>query len=68
MDVVKKTNDYIIYQKRSKRYAVKDSNKRWLNGDDKLKILLAEKLVTAPAPKPKEAPAEEAAEETPAEE
>ena len=69
MEVVKQTKDYTVYQKRSKRYAVKDSNKRWVNGDDKLKILLNEKLVKAPEPKPKEAPpAEEAAEETPAEE
>ncbi|KPJ91106.1 MAG: hypothetical protein AMJ53_12345 [Gammaproteobacteria bacterium SG8_11] len=60
MEVVKKTSDYTIYQKRSKRYAVKDANKRWVSGDEKLKILLAEKLVTAPAPKPKEEPAEEA--------
>jgi hypothetical protein len=64
MNLVKKTSDYTIYQKRSNRYAVKDTNNRWVNGDDKLKILLAESLVKAPAPKPKE----EAAEETPAQE
>ena len=60
MEVVKKTDEYIIYQKRSKRYAVKDANKRWIKGDDKVKILLAENLVKAPAPKPKEAAEEEA--------
>jgi hypothetical protein len=58
MNIVKKTNEYIIYQKRSNRYAVKDANKRWLNGDDKIKILLAENLIKAPAPKAKEQPAE----------
>jgi hypothetical protein len=60
MNVVKKTNEYTIYQKRSNRYAVKDANKRWLNGDDKVKILLAEKLIKAPEPKPKAPPAEDA--------
>jgi hypothetical protein len=68
MEVVKKTSDYTIYQKRSKRYAVKDANKNWVKGDDKVKILLAENLVKAPEPKPKEEPAEETAGETPAEE
>ena len=60
MEVVKKTNEYTIYQKRSKRYAVKDANKRWVKSDEKVKILLGEKLIKAPEPKPKEeAPAEE---------
>jgi hypothetical protein len=68
MDVVKKTPDYTIYQKRSNRYAVKDANNRWVHGDDKVKILLAEKLVKAPEPKPKEEPAETAGEEAPTEE
>jgi ribosomal protein S17 len=67
MNVIKKTSDYTIYQKRSNRYAVKDANNRWVSGDDKVKILLAEKLVKLPEPKPKEAQ-EEAAEETTAEE
>jgi hypothetical protein len=67
MEVVKKTSDYTVYQKRSKRYAVKDANNRWVSGDDKIKILLAENLVKAPEPKPKETPPEETAEETPAE-
>lgn len=65
MKTVKKTADYTIYQKRSNRYAIKDAEKNWVNGDEKLKILLAEKLVTAPAPKPKE---ESATEEAAAEE
>lgn len=69
MKTVKKTADYTIYQKRSNRYAVKNAEKQWVNGDDKLAILLKEKLVTAPAPKPKEEPAAEApAEEAAAEE
>ncbi len=64
MEQVKKTADYTIYQKRSKRYAVRDAKRAWISGDEKVKILLAEKLITAPAPEPKEEPAaEEAAEE-----
>jgi hypothetical protein len=78
MKVIKKTKDYVIYQKGSGRYAIKDAEKNWVNADEKIKILLAEKLikavVPAPAPKEPEAPVEEApadeavAEEAPAEE
>ena len=71
MKVVKSTAEYTIYQKRNQRYGVKGSNSKWLNGDDKVKILLAEKLIKAPAtkaPEPvaEEAPADEAADEAPA--
>ena len=78
MKVIKKTKDYIIYQKSSGRYAIKNADKNWVNADEKIKILLAEKLIktVAPAPAPKKteeapaAPVEEAAvaEEAPAEE
>ena len=76
MKVIKKTKDYVIYQKGSGRYAIKDADKNWVNADEKIKILLAEKLVktVAPAPAPKKseeapaAPVEEApADEAPAE-
>ncbi len=76
MKVVKKTPEYTIYEKRSKRYAVIGADKKWVNADDKVKILLAEKLIEVKQPKKpakEEAPAEEAAteakatEETPAE-
>ena len=78
MKVVKKTPEYTVYEKRSKRYAVKGSDKKWINGDDKVKILLAEKLIEVKLPAPKvEEPEEVAveaaetevvAEEAPAEE
>jgi hypothetical protein len=78
MKVIKKTKDYIIYQKSSGRYAIKNADKNWVNADEKIKILLAEKLIKAvvPAPAPKKteeapaAPVEEAAvtEEAPVEE
>jgi hypothetical protein len=59
MNVVKKTNEYTIYQKRSNHYAVKDTNNRWVNGDEKVKILLAENLIKALKPKQKEQPSEQ---------
>ena len=84
MKVVKKTSEYTISQRRDGRYAVVGSDKKPVNGDDKVKILLAEELikVTAPAPAPEPEPeaeevaaeetaeesAEEAAKEAPAEE
>ncbi len=62
MKLVKKTEDYSIFKRSDDRYAVKDGNKNAVNGEDKVKILLAEGLikVTAPAA-PEEAPAEEEA-------
>lgn len=72
MEVVKKTDDYVIYQKRSKRYAIRNADRKWIGGDEKIKILVQEKLLDVAIPKPKEeAPAEEAEaspEEAPAEE
>lgn len=64
MKVVKKTAEYTIYQKRNERYSVKGADKKWVNGDDKVKILLAEELIKVTEPKvvEEEAPAEEAAE------
>jgi hypothetical protein len=69
MKSIKKTAEYTIYQKRNNRYAVKSANGQWLNGDDKVTILLAESLIKLSAAAPVEAPAEEApAEDAPAEE
>jgi hypothetical protein len=71
MKVVKKTSEYTVLQRRDGRYAVKDSKKSPVNGDEKIKILVAEGLVkvavpAAPAPEP-EAEPEAAAEEAAAE-
>ncbi len=60
MEKVKQTDDYIIYQKRSKRYAIRDNNRKWIQGEEKVKILVSEKLIKVAAPKPKEEPKEEA--------
>ncbi|MDB4470900.1 hypothetical protein N9063_01300 [Deltaproteobacteria bacterium] len=75
MKVVKKTSEYTVLERRDGRYAVQGSNKRPVNGDEKIKILVAEGLVkvaVAAAPEPEvveEAAVEEAAaEETPVEE
>ena len=78
MKLVKKTDEYSIYQRGDNRYAVKDANKKPVNGDDKTRILLAEDLIKAvlPAEKPAEeveeaqdgAEAEAATDEAPAEE
>ena len=60
MKSVKKTAEYTVYQKRNNRYAVQDANKKWINGDEKVKILLAEDLVKVTAPSAKEEPEDEA--------
>ena len=65
MKTIKKTAEYTIYQKRNNRYAVKGANANWLNGEDKVAILLAENLIklTQPvAPEVEEAPTETATE------
>lgn len=64
MKVVAKTDEYTIYQRRDERYAVKDENRQWINGDAKVAILVEHKLIDAAVPKAApEAPAEEAAAE-----
>lgn len=64
MQQIKKTADYTLFQKTSGRYAVKGKDKKWINGEEKEKILVAEQLVTLPTPKaaPAEAEAEAATE------
>ncbi len=64
MKVVKKTAEYTVFQKRNSRYAVKNSAQKIVNGEDKVKILLAEGLIKLTEPKAvEEAPEEPAAEE-----
>ena len=72
MRVVKKTAEYTIYERGDKRYAVQDANKQPVNSDEKVRILVAEGLLSValppePEPEVEEAPAaEEVAEEAPA--
>ena len=71
MELIKKTDDYTIYKKRSGRYAVQNKDKKYLTEKEKVEILLAEKLIKlSPSKKPvEEAPVEEApAAEAPVEE
>ena len=63
MKVVKKTAEYTIFQRNDKRYAVRGAGRKWINGDDKVAILLNEGLAKKPEPKPEPEP-EAAAEET----
>jgi len=67
MKVVVKNDEYTIYQRRDGRYAVEGADKKAINGDDKVAILVANDLIKAalpPAPEPVEEAADEAAEAT----
>ena len=70
MKLVKKTDEYSIYLRGDKRYAVEDARKQPVNGEEKVRILVAEELVKVAVPPKKEEPVAEeaAAEEAPAEE
>ena len=71
MTLIKKTDDYKIFNRGDERLAIQDASGKPVNGEEKVKILLAEELikVTLPAEPEPEAPADEAegAEETEAE-
>ncbi|TNF01159.1 MAG: hypothetical protein EP326_05030 [Deltaproteobacteria bacterium] len=68
MEVVKKTDAYVIVKKRSGRFGVKNSSGKWINGEEKVKILVEAGLVKAAVAKKEEPVAEETAEAAPAEE
>lgn len=58
-EIVKESDKYKIFKKRSGRFAVVDSKGKFINGDAKRDILQTEKLVKVMKSKPKdEAPAE----------
>ena len=62
METVKSTKDAKIFKKRNGRYAVKNSDGKWVNGEEKVKILSAEGLIKVSIPKKvEEPPAEEPA-------
>ena len=53
MELVKKTDNYTIYKKRSGRYAVQNKDKKYLTEKEKVEILLAENLIKiSPSKKP----------------
>ena len=59
MKLIKKMADYKIFMRGDERYAVQDANGKPINGEEKVKILVAEDLIKVIVPSPKEeAPAE----------
>jgi hypothetical protein len=62
METVKKTKEHTILKKRSGRYGVRTAKGQWVNGDDKLAVLAAAGLATAPVKKKAEPAPEPAAE------
>ncbi len=69
MKVVKKTDEYTIFLRGDERYAIKDAKKQPVNGDDKVRILVAEGLLKVAVPaEPEPEVAEDAGEEAAAEE
>jgi hypothetical protein len=58
MKTVKTTAEYTVFKRADGRHAVKGKDKKFINGDEKVKILIAEGLLTAPEPKPAEPEAE----------
>lgn len=69
METVKETKEYRVVKKRSGRFGVQTPRGKWINGEEKAKILVAEGLIKTGLKK-EEAPAEaeaEAAADAPAE-
>ena len=60
MKLIKKTPDYKIFMRGDERYAVQDANGKPVNGEEKVRILLAEELITVAIPDPAPEPAEAA--------
>jgi hypothetical protein len=64
MKLVKKTSEYSIFLRGDERYAVKDADRQPVNGEEKVRILLAEGLIKVAEPS---APSEPEAAEAEAE-
>jgi hypothetical protein len=50
MKVVLRNDEYTIYQRRDGRYAVEGADKKAINGDEKVAILVANDLIKAALP------------------
>ena len=63
MNLIRKTSEYKIFKRGDERFAVQDATGKPVNGEEKVKILLAEELITVtlPAAPVEEEVAEEAA-------
>ena len=64
MKLVKKTDEYSVYLKRSGRYGVKSTDGKWINGVSKIRILLDEDLVKTTLPPEPEAVPDEPVDDT----
>jgi len=64
MKLIKQTDEYIVYLKRSGRYGVKNTDHEWINGISKTRILLAEGLIETTLPPEPDVDAGEAADDT----
>jgi uncharacterized protein affecting Mg2+/Co2+ transport len=53
LKTVKQAAGYTIFQRNDGRYAVRGQDRRWVNGDAKVDILVGEGLLKQQAPKPK---------------
>lgn len=64
MKLEKKAAEYTVLKRADGRFAVQGKDKKFINAEEKVKILIAEGLMKAPEPKAAEpeAPAEETAE------
>jgi len=51
METVKKTDNYTIIKKRSGRFGILNPKQQWVRGEEKVKILLTEKLIKLTASK-----------------
>jgi len=69
MNLIKKTSEYKIFKRGDERFAVQDATGKPVNGEEKVKILLAEELITVtlPAAPVEEEVAEEAEQDEAAE-
>ena len=50
MNLIKKTSEYKIFKRGDERFAVQDATGKPVNGEEKVKILLAEELITVTLP------------------
>jgi hypothetical protein len=48
MKIIKRTDGYIVIEKRNGRYGVRNKHRKWVGGEEKLKVLTELGLVEAP--------------------
>lgn len=65
MEQIKKTKEYVVYKKKSGRYAVENAKGVFLKAQEKIDVLLKEKLIKLTPKKEKAPEAPAAAPETP---